>query len=61
VLAHKALIVKYSMSGAPSNEIKDEPQSGVGCEAAAFMNARAELLQQGLEIGSEIFKIGIDI
>ncbi len=44
VLAHRALIVKYSMSKAPSNEIKDEPQSGAGCRAAAFMNARAELL-----------------
>ena len=30
-------------TGAPSNEIKDEPRSGAGCEAGAFMNARAEL------------------
>ncbi len=31
------------MSGAPSHEIKGEPQSGNGCTADAFMNARAEL------------------
>ncbi len=29
----------HVMSGAPSNEIKDEPQRGDGCEADAFMNA----------------------
>ena len=34
----------YFMSGAPSYEIKDEPQSGAGCEADAFMNVRIELL-----------------
>ena len=34
------------MSGAPSHEIKDEPQSGAGCEADAFMNVRAELLRE---------------
>ena len=34
----------YSMSGVPSNDIKAEPRSGDGCEADAFMNARAELL-----------------
>ena len=44
VLAHKALIVNDSMSGAPLYEIKGEPQSGAGCEVAAFMNVRAELL-----------------
>ena len=32
------------MSGAPSYEIKGEPQSGVGCVADSFMNMRAELL-----------------
>ena len=35
----------YFMSGAPSYEIKDEPQSGAECEADAFMNVRAELLR----------------
>ncbi len=44
VLAHKALIINDFMSGAPSHEIKGEPQSGDGCEADAFMNVRAELL-----------------
>jgi len=44
VLAHKALIINCFMSGAPSYEIKAEPQSGVGCEADAFMNMGAELL-----------------
>ena len=46
MLAHKALIVNHFMSGAPSHEIKDEPQSGAGCVADAFMNVRAELLQK---------------
>lgn len=33
------------MSGAPPYEIKDEPRSGAGCEADAFMNIwRGELL-----------------
>ena len=45
MLAHKALIVNHFMSGAPSHEVKDEPQSGAGCEADAFMNVRVELLQ----------------
>ena len=45
VLAHKAQSANCYMSGAPSHEIKDEPQSGAGCEADAFMNVRAELLQ----------------
>jgi len=44
VLARKADTIYFGMSGAPSNEIKDEPQSGDGCAADAFMNARAELL-----------------
>ncbi len=44
VLAHKTDIVYPGMSGAPEQEIKDEPQSGDGCVADAFMNARAELL-----------------
>ena len=44
VLAHKAQSANCYMSGAPSHEIKDEPQSGAGCEADAFMNVRAELL-----------------
>jgi len=39
VLAHKAFSNYHFMSGAPSNEIKDEPPCGVGCEADAFMNA----------------------
>ncbi len=43
VLAHKADTVYPDMSGAPSNEIKEEPQSGDGCAADAFMNVRAEL------------------
>ena len=38
VLAHKTLAADYFMSGAPSDEIKVEPQSGVGCAADAFMN-----------------------
>lgn len=40
------------MSGAPSHKIKDEPQSGDGCEAGTkaglahfVLNARTELLQ----------------
>ena len=45
VLAHKALIANHFMSGAPPYEIKDEPQSGDGCEADAFMNGGAELLR----------------
>jgi len=44
VLARKADTIYFVMSGAPSNEIKDKPQSGDGCAADAFMNARAELL-----------------
>ncbi len=44
VPAHKADIVYPGMSGAPEHEIKGEPQSGDGCAADAFMNARAELL-----------------
>lgn len=35
---HTKHICEFCMSGAPTNEIKDEPQSGVGCEADAFMN-----------------------
>ena len=38
VLAHKTRAAEYFMSGAPSSDIKDEPQSGVGCVADAFMN-----------------------
>ncbi len=44
VLTHKADNVYPGMRGAPSNEIKGEPQRGDGCAADAFMNARAELL-----------------
>ena len=32
-------------SGAPSHEVKDEPQNGIECEADAFMNVMAELLR----------------
>ncbi len=49
VLAHKAQSANCNMSGAPSHEIKDEPQSGAGCEADAFMNVRAELLQNAFK------------
>ena len=49
VLAHKAQSANCYMSGAPSHEIKDEPQSGAGCEADAFMNVRAELLQNAFK------------
>jgi len=45
VLARKADAIYSVMSGAPSNEIKGEPQSGDVCAADAFMNARAELIQ----------------
>ena len=38
VLAHKTRAAEYFMGGAPSSDIKDEPQSGVGCVADAFMN-----------------------
>ena len=49
VLAYKAQSANCYMSGAPSHEIKDEPQSGAGCEADAFMNVRAELLQNAFK------------
>ena len=49
--AHKALITNHFMSEAPLHEVKDEPQSGVGCETDAeeglahlVMNVMAELL-----------------
>ena len=49
VLAYKAQSANCYMSGASSHEIKDEPQSGAGCEADAFMNVRAELLQNAFK------------
>ena len=55
VLAHKALIVNDFMSGAPLYEIKGEPQSGAGCNAAAFINVRAELLQFFYQIRVNVF------
>ena len=43
VCLHTEQLGLFSMSRAPPYEIKDEPRSGAGCEADAFMNMRGAL------------------